>query len=134
MDRWSATGVSAEQLSSMRSVKFEVADLSTPYLGESNGDTIRVDRSAAGHDWFVDATPFDDVEFRKTLSATRRYTDPFGAPAGQLDLLTAVMHELGHRVGIVEYDTTGICRSLLFTEGRSHDRIVPCARGHRRSE
>jgi Bacterial Ig domain len=98
--RWSATGLTAAQLSAMQSIRFEIADLPGSYLGEADGNIIRVDTDAAGNGWFVDATPFDDVEFANAVSLTRHYTNRFGAPAGRLDLLTAVMHELGHRVGL----------------------------------
>ena len=45
-------------------------------------------------------TPMDDAEFASHVSGTRRYTDPTGAPAGRMDLLTAVMHEMGHALGL----------------------------------
>ena len=61
---------------------------------------ILIDDDAAGHGWFVDATPFDDAEFGHALSATQLQTDPSGAPAGHMDLLTLVMHEIGHVLGL----------------------------------
>src|SRR2546429_135858 len=36
------------------------------------------------------------------MSATRRYTDPMNAAAGHVDLLTAVEHEMGHRLGLAD--------------------------------
>src|SRR6266700_1384724 len=98
--RWSATGLTAKQLAAMRGIRFELADLTGFYLGEADGNVIRVDNDAAGNGWFIDPTPFEDSEFGDVIAATRRYTDPLSAPTGHLDLLTAVMHELGHRVGL----------------------------------
>lgn len=100
IDRWSTTGLTTEQVASMRSIRFEVADLAGAYLGEADGNVIRVDRDAAGNAWFIDTTPFDDLEFGHVIAETRRYTDPLGGPAGHLDLLTGVMHELGHDMGL----------------------------------
>ncbi len=100
IQRWSATGLAQQQISALRSIKFEIADLQGAYLGEADGDLIRVDTDAAGNGWFVDPTPFDDGEFAEVIATTRRNTDPYSAPAGHLDLLTAVMHELGHRIGL----------------------------------
>ena len=99
MQRWSSTGLTAQQVSELRSIKFDVADLSVSYLGEADGDHILVDRAAQGKGWFIDPTPQDDSEFGKA-SATRRYTDPMSAPAGHVDLLTAIMHEMGHKLGL----------------------------------
>ena len=42
----------------------------------------------------------DDAEFASHVNGTRRYTDPTGAPAGRMDLLTAVLHEMGHALGL----------------------------------
>ena len=36
-------------------------------LGETVGNTILIDRDAAGYGWFVDPTPADDVEFADVL-------------------------------------------------------------------
>ena len=35
-----------------------------------------------------------------SFAATRMQTDPTGAPAGHYDLLTAIMHEMGHALGL----------------------------------
>jgi hypothetical protein len=79
-------------------VKVKVADLSSGVLGEAMDDTIWIDRDAAGYGWFVDPTPEDDAEFtalsRSSLSA-RKDT----AADQRADLLTTVMHELGHLLG-----------------------------------
>jgi len=99
IDRWAATGLAAEKIDIMRSVKFEIADLSGVYLAEATGDHIRIDRDAGGYGWFVDATPLDDGEFSDTAFGSRRYTNPASAPAGRMDLLTVIMHELGHHLG-----------------------------------
>src|SRR5207247_1429283 len=57
------------------------------------------EREAQGKGWFIDATPQIDSECR-AATGTRRYTDPMSAPAGRVDLLTAIMHEMGHKLGL----------------------------------
>ncbi|HBB88705.1 MAG TPA: hypothetical protein DC047_13930 [Blastocatellia bacterium] len=98
--RWAATGLTQGQLTTLRSVKFEIADLQGAYLGEADGNRIQVDRNAEGKGWFVDANPLSDSSFAHTVSATRRYTDPMNDAAGHIDLLTAIEHEMGHRLGL----------------------------------
>ena len=98
-ERWSATGLTAQQLAALRDLKFDVADLSGAYLGEADGNHILVDRDAQTKGWFVDSTPQSDSEFGEA-TGTRRYTDPLSAPAGHVDLLTAIMHEMGHKLGL----------------------------------
>src|SRR5579862_6627163 len=44
-------------------------------------------------------------QFPNVLSSTRFYTTPEKAPAGRIDLLTTIMHEMGHALGLPdEYD------------------------------
>ena len=69
-------------------------------LGSFTPAHITLDADAAGHGWYLDATPLDDAEFGNGFAATRLQTDPTGAPAGHYDLLTAVMHEMGHALGL----------------------------------
>src|SRR5690606_24713325 len=80
-----------------------IADMPQWYLGSAVPGQITIDSDAAGFGWFLDATPFDDSEFATAASASRLYTDPTLAPAGRYDLLTTVMHELGHQLGLPDY-------------------------------
>ena len=61
-----------------------------PKLGFAAGDTIWLDADAAGWGWFVDPTPGDDSEFT---------TPGDQGEQGRIDLLTALMHEIGHLLG-----------------------------------
>ena len=96
IERWSSTGLTAAQISIVKSIKFELADLEGSYLGQADGNRILVDRKAGGKGWFIDTTPQDDSEFATNFSSTRFYSSPFAAPAGRVDLLTAIEHEIGH--------------------------------------
>jgi hypothetical protein len=69
-------------------------DLPGAMLGQEDGGIIELDSDAAGHGWFVDPTPGDDVEF----GPDGRALAGSGA-AGTMDLLTVVLHELGHLLG-----------------------------------
>src|SRR5262249_40217634 len=100
VQRWGAEGLSTDQIVVLEKMNFGVADLTDGYLASSGLDLIVFDRNAAGHGWFVDPTPLDDRKFGNLVSASLRYTDRFGAPAGHVDLLTAVLHEIGHSLGL----------------------------------
>jgi CSLREA domain-containing protein len=73
-------------------VEIAIADLPGATLGLATHNSITIDTNAAGHGWFIDNTPLDDSEFDASL------TDSV-APRG-MDLLTVVMHELGHVAGL----------------------------------
>ncbi|QDV38885.1 hypothetical protein [Tautonia plasticadhaerens] len=58
--------------------------------------TIELDADGGGEGWFVDPTPWDDLEFPVAASPTYLV----GGPAGRYDFLSTVLHELGHALGI----------------------------------
>src|SRR5262249_43159312 len=78
-------------------VRFAVRDLGGDALGLAfRADrTVVIDDDAAGNGWFVDPTPGRDEEFGGgaggPLSAA-----PGGPADGEMDLLTAGLHQLGH--------------------------------------
>jgi hypothetical protein len=68
--------------------------------GRPNGGTLLIDTDANGIGWFIDQTPWENSEFSQTLtdSAFRATT---GKAAGKYDLLTTILHEMGHLAGII---------------------------------
>ncbi|MDQ3815220.1 MAG: hypothetical protein M3347_14960, partial [Armatimonadota bacterium] len=123
--RWEATGLTPEQLAAMRRVPFEVADLPSWYLGEASGSRIRVDSNGGGNGWFIDATPEDDAEFGTLTARTRLYTDPRGTPAGRIDLLTAILHELGHAAGLYDSYASPERDSVMYGYLTKGERRLP---------
>src|SRR5262249_9638338 len=88
-------------------------------------DLIVFDRTAAGHGWYVDPTPLDDRKFGTVVSASLRYTNRFSTPAGHVDLLTAVMHEMGHRLGIPNPSSSADRGSLMYLALSVGERRLP---------
>jgi hypothetical protein len=97
--RWAEAGLSAAQIAHLRSITFTLADMPGFYLGSASAGTVTIDTDAAGQGWYVDATPLVDGEFSHVAGGVL-YTLPGETPAGRLDLLTTVMHELGHHLGL----------------------------------
>jgi hypothetical protein len=79
-------------------VNVKVADLPSGVLGQAMDDTIWIDDDAAGYGWFVDSTPEDDAEFL-ALSGSSLSARKDTAADERADLLTTVMHEMGHLLG-----------------------------------
>ncbi|MGH9764328.1 MAG: hypothetical protein ACREDR_46825, partial [Blastocatellia bacterium] len=125
IQRWKAAGLTEEQLAGLRELRFGVADLTDSYLGASNPDLIIFDRKAAGHGWFIDRSPLDDKEFVRRVSPTLLYTDPEGTPAGRLDLLTAVTHEIGHRLGLPDSYGSDHRGELMYGTLSAGERRLP---------
>jgi hypothetical protein len=82
----------------MAGVSIKVANLPAGMLGETTGNTILIDDDGAGYGWFVDTTPGDDAEF-SPIAANTLAARPGSAAVNRADLLTTVMHEMGHVLG-----------------------------------
>ena len=75
-----------------------MAPLSGAELGltDAASHTVQISASAAGYGWFVDPTPLRDEEFSP---GTPLVALPGSPAAGKMDLLTAVLHEMGQLAG-----------------------------------
>lgn len=108
--KWAQTGLSAEQLARLDGVRVQVADLPGLELGQTADGVITLDTDAAGWNWFVDPTPQDDHEFALQEGAQVAATGP---AAGRIDLLTVVVHEMGHALGLGHVDGGVMAEKLL---------------------
>lgn len=97
----------------LANVQFLVADLPDGILASTYGDVIVIDDDAAGYGWFVDVTPFDDSEFTAVFGSDELVARAGGPAEGSVDLLTAVLHELGHVLGFEHGESDGIMEDTL---------------------
>src|SRR5262249_44257287 len=100
IQRWQATGVDASALAGL---DIRIVDLGGTTLGLASGHTIWLDADAAGWGWFVDPTPGDDSEFT---------TPGDQGEQRRMDLLTVLMHEMGHQLGLGHADA-GVMHETL---------------------
>ncbi len=102
-------------------IQVTTADLNGQLLGREQNDNIVIDTDAAGFGWFVDSTPGDDSEFQYDPSTGQLQAVTSDA-TGRIDLLTALMHELGHSAGLEHNDSeSSVMNSQLEAGTRSAD-------------
>lgn len=99
--RWELTGLTVDQSNLIRATDFQVVDLPDGLLGDTFEGVVSIDLTAAGYGWFVDSTPGDDSEFHYFIGGDEIRAIG-GVAAAQMDLLTVVMHELGHILGLAD--------------------------------
>jgi hypothetical protein len=111
---------------------------------ETSG-TILFDNSGAAS-FFMDETPYLNEEYRKITEETqdlgggyvnvaRVFSNPIGDIAGHLDLLSVVLHEIGHALGMSAANTSFIENSgtglLLITNDLPYMKTtIPLAYNH----
>ena len=108
-----AQALGTQAAAALHNVTFDVVNLPGNELGRViGGSRILIDTDAVGRGWFVDATPENEREFTKR-SGTRDLAALTGTAArDRVDLLTAVMHELGHALGN-DHDDEGVMQDSL---------------------
>ncbi|RYE85662.1 MAG: hypothetical protein EOP19_08930, partial [Hyphomicrobiales bacterium] len=121
IQRWIEAGATAEQVAAMRATNVDIVDMAGIYLGTSSGNHISIDADAAGFGWFLDTTPGDNAEFTGTGT---RLTGT-GDAAGRMDLLTTIMHELGHQIGIDDTYSSGDAADLMYGYAGVGERRLP---------
>jgi hypothetical protein len=106
VDRWATTGLTAAQVTALHQVQYIITDLEGDLVSVVNpaAQIIWVDATAAGYGWYVDSTPANDWEFHVHVGGTE-YQATSGLAATRVDLLTNVMHELGHLLGLTDLPT-----------------------------
>jgi Ca2+-binding RTX toxin-like protein len=104
-DRWAESlGTNVIGQAALDQVTVQMVNFSDMTLGKTIGASVLIDLDAAGWGWFVDATPFNDVEFGLSLSSVEKTALETSPAFGRMDLLTVVMHEMGHVLGFADLD------------------------------
>jgi hypothetical protein len=109
-DYWSRPGLTAEQqtlLNQLGESNFQIANLdASQRLGEAHDTLITLDDDAAGWGWFVDASPGESSsEFQWVGGQYDATLVTDSAAKNKMDLLTVMVHELGHVLGFSDLDS-----------------------------
>ena len=70
-----------------------------------NSGTLTLDINGNDVGWFIDTTPDDNSEFTTQLADTAYSATQSSAAYGKYDLITTILHELGHLNGIIKGNT-----------------------------
>ena len=81
-------------------ITLNLADLPGGAIGQTTGTNITLDTNAAGYNWFIDPTPADNSEYLPTSNPNEWVAKAGSEAAGKMDMLSVLLHEYGHALGI----------------------------------
>ena len=125
-NRWRATGLTAQQEAALSNITYQVGELPGFVMGSQKDGVITLDNDASGVGWFVDETPWDDTEFSNILSGNSASTE-LAIGQSRMDLLTVVMHEQGHVLGLADVYDLGQKDNLMYGGAEVGVRRLPVA-------
>ncbi len=98
---WQLAGLSAADLRMLESVKIDVANLGTGILGLEAADTITINQTAAGYNWYLGGASIgvSGPQVRDGIALAGRDAS---RATSSVDLLTVLEHELGHAIGLAD--------------------------------
>jgi hypothetical protein len=85
----------------LNGVTFHITCLAAPLLGMEADNTIWIDSNAEGYGWY---TGISAAAFSRHVAALEYAANPSSPASRHVDLLTVVMHELGHVLGFPSID------------------------------
>lgn len=88
LERWTPSGLTPSQSAALKALPVDVRDLPGRTLATLTSEGFAIDSTAAGWGWFLDATPWEDVEY------------VVGSVPTGIDLLTVLVHEIGGESGL----------------------------------
>lgn len=94
---WKNAGASEEQIAKLRRLNVRITDLPNDRLGMAWDAALAIDVNGAGRGWFIDASPSDHSEYQWRGDGGFAKS---GAASKGIDLLTVVLHEMGHALGL----------------------------------
>ncbi len=104
---WRSAGLDATDLRRLETAKVQVANLGTNILGLEAANVITINQTAAGYNWYVNASARSSQAFSLAGTGTDRLAGPGSPAAGRVDLLTVLEHELGHVIGLADNNQAG---------------------------
>jgi hypothetical protein len=126
INRWTGSTLFDEaMLSRLNGLTFLIADLAGDALALTVDDAVIVDVDAAGHGWFVDDTPYQDTEFRPQGNDEELAANEASNAYGDMDLLTVVVHELGHVFGYQDMDAENTDTEIMSDTLNEGVRYLP---------
>ena len=122
---WKSTGLDKKQLNFLSSLKFTLENLGSLRLGETNGNNILLDNNASENEYYI-GDENDFVLFNNLISHNCGYTNEGSVAAGRIDLLTTILHEMGHALSLPDTYDINDRKNIMYGYLTNGERRLPC--------
>lgn len=123
---WTSTvNLDESQVAILDAITPAIADLSGSTLAGISDSQLFLDVNAAGYGWFVDSTPGGSGEFGQEISRNALQAGPSSQATDRIDLLTVVLHEMGHALGYDDLNPADFPNALMSQELGTGTRRLP---------
>ena len=101
----------------LTSTTISFSNLAGAAVGQTTDNAIRLDTDAADHGLFIDSTPADNSEFLPTSNPNEWIAKAGSDAAGKMDMLSVLLHEYGHALGIAHSSDANDFMGATLTPG-----------------
>jgi hypothetical protein len=118
-----------QHVARLRGVSVEITRLSAGYLGTTaiGGSIMYLSDDAAGYGWSIGTSSWTHAALDWSVAPTEFLADASTVLAGHEDLLTVVMHELGHTLGLADLNPIKAPANLMAETLATGVRRLPYA-------
>ena len=125
LDIWKSYGLNNEQVEVLNELSFKIAQLNELLLGEATENTILLDENADENGWYI-GEENDFAIFNRLITHDCSYTNDESFAAGRIDLLTTILHEMGHALGLPDTYDINDRENIMFGYLTNGERRLPC--------
>ncbi|MFC1535516.1 matrixin family metalloprotease, partial [Thermodesulfobacteriota bacterium] len=115
--RWNASSHIQGQQIDPDVLVFVITDLPDRALAQALNGIIYIDETAADVGWYVDDSPEDHKEFTLSGPDSSLAAEPDSPAYGRYDILSVVMHEIGHILGLPDVQDPGTLMNTGLSTG-----------------